>query len=76
MRADVLQVRLGETIRRRRQELGHSQEGFADYLGMHRTYLGAIEQGRINLTLKSLMKVAKGLDAAVWELLREAESSK
>lgn len=76
MRADILQVRLGDAIRRRRQELGHSQEGFADFVGMHRTYFGRIEQGRFNVTLKSLAKLAKAFDCSVWELIKEAETGK
>lgn len=35
-----------------------SQEAFADVLGVHRTYMGAIERGERNLTLKSVERIA------------------
>jgi transcriptional regulator with XRE-family HTH domain len=41
-----------------------SQEAFADELGVHRTYMGGIERGERNLTLRSLERMAErvGLD--------------
>jgi transcriptional regulator with XRE-family HTH domain len=41
-----------------------SQEAFADVLGVHRTYMGGIERGERNLTLKSLERISArlGLD--------------
>lgn len=42
-----------------------SQEAFADHIGVHRTYYGAVERGKQNLTLKSLERIAKGLDVSV-----------
>jgi transcriptional regulator with XRE-family HTH domain len=39
-----------------------SQEAFADVLGVHRTYMGGIERGERNLTLKSLERIADRLD--------------
>jgi transcriptional regulator with XRE-family HTH domain len=35
-----------------------SQEAFADVLGVHRTYMGALERGERNLSLKSVEKIA------------------
>ncbi len=47
--------------------LGLSQEDFADHVGVHRTYMGALERGERNLTLKSLERIADrlGLDPLV-----------
>lgn len=42
--------------------VGLSQEAFADTLGVHRTYMGAVERGERNLTLKSVEKIAARLD--------------
>jgi transcriptional regulator with XRE-family HTH domain len=36
-----------------------SQEAFAEVLGVHRTYLGGIERGEHNLTLKSVERLAE-----------------
>ncbi len=44
-----------------------SQEAFADVLGVHRTYLGGIERGEHNLTLRSVERIAEriGIDPMV-----------
>ena len=46
------QNRLGKVIREKRKELGYSQEAFADICGVHRTYMGSIERGERNISLK------------------------
>lgn len=67
-----LQRTLGRNLRARRQKLGLSQEQFAERLGYHRTYVGGIEQGLRNLSLRSLERLALDLDIDPLELLREA----
>lgn len=68
-----LQRRLGKAIRRLRTAEEYSQEGFADHVGVHRTYMGALERGEQNVSLSILEKVAKGLGVKPWELLKEAD---
>jgi len=72
----TLLERLGRAFRKRREALDHSQESFADAIGMHRTYYSAIERGEKNLQFDTMQKVAKGLRTPLWELLREAEGSR
>lgn len=67
-----LQRTLGRNLRAHRQKLGLSQEQFAERLGYHRTYVGGIEQGLRNLSLRSLERLALDLDIDPFELLREA----
>ena len=69
-----LQERIGEALRKRREAQGYSQEGFADYIKMHRAYYGAIERGEKNLQLTTLERVCTGLHTPMSEVLREAES--
>jgi transcriptional regulator with XRE-family HTH domain len=59
-----LQRAVGSNLRRYRQARGLSQEDFADVLGVHRTYIGGLERGERNLTLKSVERIADriGLD--------------
>jgi transcriptional regulator with XRE-family HTH domain len=59
-----LQRTVGQNLRAFRQAQGLSQEAFADELGVHRTYMGGIERGERNLTLKSLERMAEriGID--------------
>lgn len=66
-----LQRTLGENLRRYRTERGLSQEAFADVLGVHRTYMGGVERGERNLTLKSVERIAATLKTEPLELLRE-----
>jgi len=53
-----LQKTLGRNLRRLRESQGMSQEDFADKLGYHRTYLGGVERGERNLTLRSVERIA------------------
>jgi transcriptional regulator with XRE-family HTH domain len=53
-----LQRAVGRNLRAHRRALGLSQENFAERLGVHRTYMGGLERGERNLTLKSLERLA------------------
>lgn len=65
-----LQRRMGANLRKHRLALGVSQEEFADWLGFHRTYVGGLERGERNVSLKSLETLAVLLDIDPLELLR------
>ena len=54
-----LQKTVGRNLRAYRLERGLSQEAFAEVLGVHRTYMGGVERGERNLTLKRLEKMAE-----------------
>ena len=66
-----LQRTVGRNLRAYRVRHGYSQEAFADRLGVHRTYFGALERGERNLTLKTLEKIAAFLDIDPLDLLQE-----
>jgi transcriptional regulator with XRE-family HTH domain len=57
-----LQRTVGRNLRAYREARGLSQEAFADVLGVHRTYMGAIERGERNLTLRSVERIVGCLD--------------
>jgi transcriptional regulator with XRE-family HTH domain len=56
-----LQRTVGERVRTIRTERGLSQEALAHALGVHRTYLGGVERGERNLTLRSVERLADRL---------------
>jgi transcriptional regulator with XRE-family HTH domain len=64
-----LQRTVGRNLRMHREARGLSQEAFADVLGVHRTYMGGVERGERNLTLKSLERIASRIDVDPLELL-------
>lgn len=64
-----LQRTVGERVRTIRTERGLSQEALADALGVHRTYLGGVERGERNLTLRSVERLADRLAVDVRVLL-------
>jgi transcriptional regulator with XRE-family HTH domain len=71
-----LQRTVGHNLRAYRQAQGLSQEAFADVLGVHRTYMGGVERGERNLTLKSVERIAQRLSLDALELLRRERSSR
>ncbi|MEZ5086823.1 MAG: helix-turn-helix transcriptional regulator [Tessaracoccus sp.] len=54
-----LQKIVGRNLRAYRQARGLSQEAFADVVDVHRTYMGGLERGERNLTLKSVERIAE-----------------
>lgn len=61
---------IGENIRRRRGEKGLTQEELAGDSGFHLTYLGAIERGKRNPSLRVLVKITKARRTHPADLLR------
>jgi transcriptional regulator with XRE-family HTH domain len=61
---------LATNIRRRRAELGLSQEGLALEAGLHRTFIGAVERSERNISLDNIERLANALSLSVWQLLK------
>jgi transcriptional regulator with XRE-family HTH domain len=62
-------VAFGARLKVLRNDLGLSQEALADAAGVHWTYVGQIERGERNLTYKSILKLARGLDVGAGTLV-------
>lgn len=62
----------GRDTRAARQQAGYSQEAFARGIGVDRTYYQAVERGYFNVTLKTMLKIAAGLDSSVGALCTDA----
>lgn len=65
-----LQRTIGQNLRAYRLARGLSQEAFAEILGVHRTYMGSVERGERNLTLRSVERMAARIDEEPMALLR------
>jgi transcriptional regulator with XRE-family HTH domain len=62
---------LGQAIRRRRLQLGLTQEQLAEGADLHWTYISGIERGIRNVTIVSLVQIAMALKVRVRELVKE-----
>ena len=70
-----LQRTVGINLRAYRKDRGLSQEAFADAVGVHRTYMGGLERGERNLTLKSVERIAAQLGVEPLQLLRSSAAN-
>jgi transcriptional regulator with XRE-family HTH domain len=68
----LLLRRLGQVISTLRTQTGYSQERFGFAIGVHRTYMGHLERGTANPTVKILHLVAQGLGVSVSDLFTAA----
>jgi transcriptional regulator with XRE-family HTH domain len=64
-----IRKRLGDNVKRLRQDKGWSQEDYADRAGIHRTYVSDIERGARNPTITVVEKLAKPLGVQAGMLL-------
>jgi len=62
--------RLSENLRRLRKARGYTQRELARICGFSTSYIGNVEQGRVNITLANLEALAKGLSCWEEDLLR------
>ena len=61
-------------VRRRRLELGLSQEELAEKAGVHRTYLGMLERSEKNVTIYNIERIAIALKIEPATLLQKHRS--
>jgi hypothetical protein len=69
VKKDIL-ISFGNRIRELRVENSWSQETLADKTGFHRTYIGMIERGERNLSLKNIEIFANSFGLTISELLK------
>lgn len=64
---------LGKAIRCLRKDLGLSQEALGFACDLHRNYIGSIERGERNVSIRNITIIAKSLKITASELLRHAK---
>lgn len=69
-----LQKILGRNLRAIRREKDLSQEGLARELAWHRTYVGGVERGERNLTLRTVERLCEDLGRHPLDLLWDSEA--
>jgi len=68
-----IRTRFGIVVRARRNELGISQEDFAERAGLHRTYISDLERGQRNVSLENIEKLARALSLSIGDLMKRVE---
>lgn len=58
-------------MRNLRKERSLSQEAFADLCGLDRTYIGGIERGERNVSLRNIELIAEALGVSMSELMEK-----
>jgi len=63
-------VEFGRRVAEARRARGETQNTLAKRCGLHPTYIGGIERGRRNISLRNLLKLIAALEVDATELLR------
>jgi transcriptional regulator with XRE-family HTH domain len=63
----------GQAIKEVRLEKGVSQEDLAHACGLDRSYMGGVERGERNPSLKNILRIAEGLGVPPTELFERFE---
>ena len=67
---DRFQREFGQRLRELRHRQGLSQERVAAIAGLHKNYVGAIERGTYNVSLKNACKLADAVGVPLAELVQ------
>lgn len=66
----MIKKKFGDRVRELRLEANLSQEKFALLIGMDRTYLASVENGKRNISLENIAKIANGFNITMEELFK------
>lgn len=69
MKSEIL-IAFGNRVRTLRLEKNWSQEKLAEKTGFHRTYIGMVERGERNPSLKNIHVFAESFGISISELLK------
>ena len=70
LRRKTILKRFGSVVRSYRRKMGLTQFELGNLVGIHRTYVGAIERGERNLTIMKVCEIADVLGrdlSAIWK---------
>lgn len=72
---DILKT-FGDNVKKYREELGLSQEAFAEKCGLHRTYISAVERQRRSISLNNIQKIADALEIDTYLLFLDEKQTR
>ena len=67
----MIKEKFGSRIKELRMQANLSQEKFALMIDMDRTYLASVENGRRNISLENIYKIANGFHITLEELFKD-----
>lgn len=65
-----IKEKIGLRLRELRKQKGLSQEKFAFECELDRTYIASIEQGKRNVSIANIEKIAKALNMSVYDFFK------
>ena len=68
MTTDERMIAFGKRVREIRKNKGISQERLAEMAGIDRSYMGNIERGEKNVTLKKAYEICDALEVTIQDL--------
>lgn len=68
---DALKV-FAANLKKYRKERGLSQEAFSEKVGLHRTYISALEREKRNISIDNIQKIADALEIDTYKLFIDA----
>ncbi len=69
MTTDERMIAFGKRVREARRSKGISQERLAEMAGIDRSYMGNIERGEKNITLKKAYEICDALEIEIQDLV-------
>ena len=69
MTTDDRMIAFGKRVREMRKSKGISQERLAEMAGIDRSYMGNIERGEKNITLKKAYEICDALEIEIQDLI-------
>ena len=76
MTTDERMIAFGRRVREARKNKGISQESLAEMAGIDRSYMGNIERGEKDVTLKKVYEICDALEVDINDLVQQSQSDK
>ncbi len=71
-----IEKKFANAVKKRRKELGLSQEALASKAGIHRTYAGSIERAKVQVSVAVAAQIATALELTLSALFARVEAEK
>jgi transcriptional regulator with XRE-family HTH domain len=71
-----MEKKFANAVKKRRKELGLSQEALASKAGIHRTYAGSIERAKVQVSVAVAAQIASALELTLSALFARVEAEK